>query len=45
MKDEPISAFVCGPKMVSKAFYKALCEQKRPFSFHSDVFDMWCVCW
>lgn len=45
LNEEPISAFVCGPKMVSKAFYKALCEQKRPFSFHSDVFDMWCVCW
>lgn len=45
LNKEAISAFVCGPKMVAKSFYKALCAQDRPFSFHSDVFDMWCVCW
>lgn len=40
LNDEPISAFFCGPKPLCSSFLKALNQQKRPFSFHPDVFDM-----
>lgn len=40
LNDEPISAFTCGPKSLCDALFKALSKQKRPFSYHPDVFDM-----
>lgn len=40
LNDKPITAHACGPKSLVKSFYKALCEQKRPFQYHPEVFDM-----